>query len=1085
MTPILADDPTRARAATDLEANFTVEAGAGTGKTSLLVSRILTILISGRAGLDQIVAITFTEKAAGELKIRLREEIERRRADCDRPREERDRLQLALEDLERAHVSTIHAFCAGLLREYPLAAGVDPAFTVLEELGATLLRHRVWEDWLAAEMDTNAETVSAALASGVNLAQLRQAGFQWLEHRDLVELVPAPRAADVARFLDELDQRVDRLLAERVRCRDERDAAWLAVGELERHRERLRRLPAAEATTYLLRDLRVRAKVGNRQRWDPPAALETVRSILREVEVDHRALRAAIGHNGACAIAAWLRGFLDRYAAIKRAAGTLDFTDLLVITRDVLRRDRELRRQVQRRYRYLLVDEFQDTDPLQAEIVFLLAEASPRTDDWSAVALAPGKLFLVGDPKQSIYRFRRADLAVYEAAKAAVARQGEVALLQTNFRSSAPLVGWINQRFQPLLEQPDEGLRYVELFAGPESASPAEHAVVWLPLASSPPAASAEDLRRIEARTVAAFLRQLVGSDAWRCRGSAGAGRRLQFGDVAILFRRHDSMRAYQDELRELDVPHRVVGGRRLFRRQEMLELHALLAAVANPNDEVAVVATLRSLFCGVSDEDLLLFRRSGGQFDYTVPIPPQAPAADHFRSAFTWMAGLRQRSREIGCAELLAELFASTHYLPLLYLKPQGEQLVANLLKLVDLARDLEAEGVTTLTAFVRVLSTLQSLEIETEESPVNEPGDDVVRLLTIHKAKGLEFPVVILADGGLDVDAMVSPLVVDRVGGEVAFRLGGAALGLETGNWAAVRMREERRIRAEEMRLLYVAATRAEDYLIVPRHPAEKRGTFLGALAAADDGVFDTTSLDIAQRPLRPFRVDLRRLESGPHAQDAPRVWEEIVAARRRASRPPVFSVSTIQRMGAECPSPAFGNGVAGGAALGTVVHQALRRADFSQADEAARIADSVARAAALAEEQRVLAVRLVESAMALPSVRRAAAASASYREMPFAVKWEETIVEGAVDLAFVEDDALVIVDFKSDAVEAGAPLAAKLAAYRPQAVLYAFGLQRTTGIPVKEVWLSFLRPGLEQCIRADWEAEAVALLEQVARG
>ena len=403
----------------------------------------------------------------------------------------------------------------------------------------------------------------------------------------------------------------------------------------------------------------------------------------------------------------------------------------------------------------------------------------------------------------------------------------------------------------------------------------------------------------------------------------------------------------------------------------------------------------------------------------------------------------------------------------------------MANILKVVDLARDLERDGVDTLTGFVRVIGTVRELEVETEESPVSEAGDDVVRLLTIHKSKGLEFPVVILAGGGLDVDASVPSLVADRLAGQVAFRLGGKALGLETRNWTSVRPQEEQRLRAEEMRLLYVAATRAQDCLVLPRLPEGRQGSFLGALAAPEGFVFDTSSLDAAPRAPRAFRLDVRLPATGTAVGQVPHAWEGPAARRLSAEASAIRSVSAIRRVRATPVAAGLDRTSPGGATLGSVVHHALRRTNLREPEDAVRVADVLARAAGLAEDQRALARRLVRRALTLPSLRRAAAAEASYREMPFAVRWKEVLVEGVIDLAFIEDDALVVVDFKTDRTEAGGPSAATVAKYRPQAVLYAFGLQRTMALPVREVWLSFLRSGSEECVRADWDAEAAELV------
>jgi ATP-dependent exoDNAse (exonuclease V) beta subunit len=1074
----LPDAVVRERIRRDLDTSFAVDASAGTGKTSLLIDRIVALLVTGKAPLSQIAAITFTEKAAGELKMRLRDQLEHGRIDPQWSAAERDRLQKALEDFERASIGTIHGFCAGILRDYPLEAGVGPGFTVLDPLAVTLLRRQVWERWLAGEMDRSAPPLSAALDAGVRLDRLAETAVQWLERRAAAGAVPSPCDADVPGFIALLDRSLPVLLGHLVHCVDSADGGSRSIAALAAAHQQLAALPAVAQPSFLLHRLHVRA-AGNQRHWRPPGVLREVKRVLREVGDAHRQLCTTLAHNQTCDLYAWLDGYADAYARAKRQRGVLDFDDLLLATRDLLLRHPEIRGAVQARIRHLLVDEFQDTDPLQVEIVFLLAERGPRAAAWRDVIIAPGRLFLVGDPKQSIYRFRRADIEMYEDAKALLRAQGEVLVLDTNFRSTGPLIEWVNACFAPLVLPPPDGTyqpAYAPLAAGPDAA-PGGPASVWcVPIRCSEASASrADDWRRAEARTMVAAIHRLVANDQWRVRTPGGGVRRLTYGDIGVLFRRNDAIRWYEDELREFDVPHRVIGGRRFYQRRELGDLLAALTAVANPADPGAVVATLRGPCCGFSDEELFLFHRRGGVFDYRQPVPDAVPAAGDFRAAAAWLRELHARGQRRAPAALLHDLYASSHLLPLFYAKPQGEQLVANLVKVLDVARQLERDGVITLQGLVAVLGRLRDLEAEEEESPVSEPGDDVVRLLTIHKAKGLEFPLVVLADAAQGLDVRLPCVVADRAAGRLALRVPGSGGRLRTADWEAAGERETRRARAEEIRLLYVAATRARDYLLLPRYPSEHMGAFAAKLAAGHgrEHVLDTTSLDTGERPLRSFR-------SAPAPLSAPAPiseWEALRAARQATGVPQFTSPSLLPHPPIRCLPTSGTDGVR----LGRLVHTVLERADLAAATNAEALVALLAGELGCSAAERALALNLIRRACTLPPVRRAVASGTYHREVPFLIRAGHRVIEGAADLVFREGGELVIVDFKTDAI-ATESLAAAVAAYAPQVVLYAFALQRATGLPVKEAWLAFLRAGCAERLHLDWEAEAARVLAQV---
>jgi len=1092
---VLTDDEARRRVANALDTTFLVEAGAGTGKTSVLLQRLLALVRAGRCVLERVAAITFTEKAAAELRVRLRLEIDTALLTAS-AETERHNLREARGQLERAQIATVHAFCAALLRERPVEARVDPAFSVLDQFGADLLQRETWDEWLAQEMDRGPTILKHALRTGLTLAHLEALRDFVVAQRDCLPLLPAPAASLLPDFRATLQQSLTQLLTLKGSCVSNSDRALLQINALAAL------LPAtADDSSWdrlLLSDLPLSKKAGAKANWQPATALEEARALCGRIGDAQTQARAVRSHNLLTGLARWLEDYLRAYAAKKRERSCLDFTDLLLVTRDLLRRDRETRRFFQQRLHFLLVDEFQDTDPLQAEIIFFLAEREPRADDWATVVLQPGKLFLVGDPQQSIYRFRRADLDVYAQARTAIARQGEVLSLSTNFRTRAPALDWINQTFTRAFASKETDQPPYRPLAAARSEETGREVIV-LPVSGTSAQSSREEVRQAEARTVAAFITQAVADPSvvgWEARAP-------RYRDIAILFRTYQAMEAYEEALQHAGVPYRVLGGRRYASRPEVEEMRVLLRAVASPSDAAAVVATLRSSLFGFTDEELALFVSAGGRFDYTaLPLPPALPVGELFSAAFVLLRELHTRRVQVSPAALLYEVYASTHLIPLFALRPQGVQRVANLLKLIDTARALSAQGLQTLTALNRFL-VYQEGAAEEAESPVTEEHEEALRLLTIHKAKGLEFPVVIVADASAPRSRSQRTGIIERVGGGLELRVGARDAAWATRGWQEAEAREQGRDIAEERRLWYVAATRARDHLVIPVLPQTKgsaeaepwkltEGLLPGSHIPPDGCepwpepsrreskvfVYYPSSPPAHPVPLVPPTGPVfTSIASQPAALRAYQEWEaerRVVLTKGRQGGG-VGAVTTL----AEAAVP-HGRSTAPGQAMSPATHQARLRLGRA-VHEVLRGMDDRAAARALsrlwtaAEQEEAL--QLVRNVLASPLLVRARAATERFTEAPFVLHHQGRLLEGVIDLVFIENGGWVIVDFKTDVVTPG-ETAARAAGYRPQLCLYAFALEHITGRAVNALIVFFARS--QQTVTFPWGESERAVAE-----
>jgi ATP-dependent helicase/nuclease subunit A len=975
----LVDQAERRRALEDLDTTFLIEAAAGSGKTTLLLGRIVNLVRSGRARLAEIAAVTFTEKAAADLRVRLRGELARAG------------LHEALRELEIARIGTIHAFAGGLLRERPVEAGVDPGFTVADPLRARLLLDRTWEAWLPEALTDPAAAgpVRQAIERGVGLERVRDLAYALVDARDRLDGLPAqePFAEPPAALSLEVRTAILRLAdLARGAVKDPEDRAARALEGLAAWVHQTAGLPEAEQVSALLGAERLpdrAARLGNKAKWRDRSALEECRAGLIALRERVEAARSVARHNMVAGLAGWAAGFVDAYDAAKARAGSLDFLDLLLRARNLVRDRPDVRQDFQRGIRYLLVDEFQDTDPLQLDLVLGLAEGAP-----------PGSLFVVGDPKQSIYRFRRADIETYAAARGTLAAAGEVLAIRANFRSARALLDAVNGVFEGVMIPPPDGEyqpAYVALEPSPRTEPGGPPIVLALP-PDVPPASSPGEGAAQEARLVAAYLVREVQH-----------ARRFRYGDVALLFRAMTSVVAYEDALRAAGIPFRTVGGRHYYDRSEVGWTIAALAAIEDPHDPVALVGALRSPFFGVTDEALLHLHTLGGEFCYLRPLPPAADPA--LALAWALLGALHRERNAVAPAAVVERLLGGTEVLAAYALEPQGEARVANLLKVLDTARALEATGALTFRGFVRWLRDRGAARYEEEESAVD--AEDAVRLMTIHRAKGLEFPVVVVPDLGREGPWRAPLVLADRISGRLAVSLG--RLGetpLTTLDWTEAETREMQRVDAEALRVLYVALTRAERSLVLPVPPRpEGKGfyQFLGALLGAPTDILTVEDLERAGRGPGTARV--------PGAAGA----GETFAAWRARHR------ALLARAGQAEERPTGGDGARGvvpgrparqRAAAIELARAALLRVDLGRPADAGAVVAALgarrgARPEAVAEATRVLD-RVLEG----PVIARARRASWCARDVPVAVQLAGVIAEDRLDIVFEEPRGLVVV-------------------------------------------------------------------------
>jgi len=839
--PNLADAEARRRILTDFDTTLFVEAAAGTGKTTALVGRIVALICEGISTLDRIVAVTFTEKAAGEMKLRLRAEIERARNAADVTPERSARLAKALSQLELARIGTIHAFCGDLLRERPVEALIDPLFEVAAEDQAADLMDRAFDSWFQRALAGPPDGVRRILRRRSRFQKprdaLRSAAANLAEHRDF----PTAWRRDPFDRTGEIDALIRGLtdlgeLGPQASESDDYLARSLCeisrfISENERFETaRNRDYDGLEAALSEVARYRSWGWKGRKRTTFGKLSRDEVLARRDSVKVDLDAFLERSNADLAPLLQAALQPAQTAYEELKTRGGRLDFLDLLIKARDLNRDNAAVREELQKRFTHYFIDEFQDTDPIQAELLLLLSADNPNESNWLNVSPIPGKLFFVGDPKQSIYRFRRADIVIYLQVKQMLLSRGaEPLYLNTSFRSPPSLQSFVNAAFAPAMAGTTADGQYVPLEKW-RTEIIGRPTIVALPVPRPYGDYGTIVNFRIDeslAEATGAFIEWLIKKSGWTVEENSSTVP-ISPRHVCILFRRLRNFAAdvtwpYVRALEARRLPHVLVGGRSFHAREEILALRNALTAVEWPDDELRVYATLRGPLFAFSDDALFVYRQTldaDGELQirrlnpmHPVDQKQREPAVQEVADALALLGRLHIGRNRRPIAQTILMLLDAIRAHAGIAMWPTGEQALANCLRLVDMARRFERRGASSFRAFVEQMEA-DAEAGQAEDAPIVEQGTEGVRMMTVHRSKGLEFPIVILADPTCPAARDFPSRHVDpsrRLWLEPLC----ACTPVELLEASEVELLRDQ---AEAVRLAYVAATRARDLLVVP---------------------------------------------------------------------------------------------------------------------------------------------------------------------------------------------------------------------------------------------------------------------------
>ena len=848
-----------------------MEASAGTGKTTSLVSRIVNLVATGRATLDRIAAITFTEAAAAELRDRIRQDLEKAAEDAARSDEEREHCRRGVADLDQAAIRTLHAFAASLLHERPLEAGLPPGFETSDDIAAGIRFNEAWSEWLDHALETGsplAYPMSVAITLGMRLDQLKDVAKEF--HENYADLISAgfggaePLPSSAGETLSAAWHEIERL------CQYSKNGDEDPLYNHARSKSpALRRLAAAEPGSpgyyrLLRRVLPFSFRLGRQTDWnvDPVSGDNACTALKNRLKELHDAVAGEIEETRNAAllpILEELRLFVLGYARRRRAEGRAEFHDLLVWARELLRDNLEVRDHFRRRFSHLLIDEAQDTDPIQTEIAMFLAESAPegtpddaRPMSWERIAPEKGKLFVVGDPKQSIYRFRRADVAQMWELQQRMKSGGrehrepgaELSLPGGHHSLGQPVVRGVDER-QPQRE-PRRRATYRpitrDMVADGNHTSGQTQTQVWA-LANQLSDGGMDEVRRQEAEDIATLLRQMKAQQ-WQMldKGASEAAgkevfRAVGYSDVCILMPTRTGIRALERGLEGGNIPYRLESASLIFETQEIRDLMNCLKATDDPSNQVAIVAALRSPAFGCSDVDLLRHYEQGGRFNYLArqEEPHEGPVAE----ALAALKDFHEQRGWSSAGALIDRIIRERGLMQSAIGHPRMREQWRRYRFLVERARQFEAAGGGSLRAFVEWTEEQISERARVTEVPVPESDEDSVRVMTIHAAKGLEFPVVILTGINSVPPNRPAHVVFDRQDGsdgsaEVGF--GARNNRISTGGYEELLTRENVMSEAERVRLMYVATTRARDHLVLSLRRTAKDGEKSAAGIIAD---------------------------------------------------------------------------------------------------------------------------------------------------------------------------------------------------------------------------------------------------------
>jgi ATP-dependent helicase/nuclease subunit A len=1073
----LIDKKDREKIIKEINRNILVEASAGSGKTSSLIHRMAALIKSGKFKVDEIAAITFTRKAAIELKERFQQKIEDSFRETE-DEKEKTYLKEALYNLEQCYLGTIHSFCAHLLRERPIEAGLDPEFTEIDDLDDTLLKEEAWGRYLLnlkIEESTSLIHMEKLGIKPSELADCYKTVCNYSEVKPFFQASPKPNLKETIKeiisFSDEASQYIpdeepkmgyDKLQEavlsvkrmkgfydyikedyNKIKLLENFDRDFIKQGNITLNRWTSKE-KAKEYRDSVVLELQEKVINPTLQQWREYCYVYTIKFVLPAVEYYHE---------------------------LRQKASMLNFQDLLLKTSRLLRDYPEVRQYFQQKYKCLLVDEFQDTDPIQAEIIFYLTGQDVYEKNWQKLIPRPSSLFVVGDPQQSIYRFRRADIAIYNLVKGLIEKSGgEILKLKTNFRSVHSIGSYLNPIFEELFSSGQGKFQaaYSSMQTiredGPQNFSGVKQLIISKERKKS-------DTIRQDAQSIVRIIRDMIDSP------SSSA----TYKDFMILLRYKGGMDIYARALAEYGIPFMVSGYASLNKSHQIKELLKLFRLMRDIENQVLIVAVLRGMFFGFSDDDLYQFKEAGGEFDFYEKIPEKLDIKlrKNFDRAFCRLKQFHLWTQNLPPVTAMEKIIIDSGLFSHSCLEGYNLNKCGELYFILEKLRKAEAGEVIGFALMVDQLEKMLEAGVEEELDVLTE--ENTVRIMNLHKAKGLESPVVFLTIP-YNATTHEPTYYIERIGQEPyghflvcrsnAYKKGKGKRLTQPKNWEDYCQIEISYNEAEDIRLLYVAATRAQNLLVISslNHKSNKSNPWLHLLK----NIKEEMNITVPEVKLPEAEVKEKEkkslLDNYQEIQKECGQWMKDLSKSSYCEKKPTdFKDEEKHRKIATVD--------VGGTAWGSAVHRIFDYLIKEDPDEQllSLHAEKALEKQGISLKRKEELVGIVRKFKKSDLYQRLKKAELKYSEVSFTINIEPThplyaeliaakdsrpvILSGTIDLVFKESDGWVVVDYKTDRPKNVKDYPKLIEVYQKQIAIYSQVWQEITGEKVRQSSIYFV--------------------------
>jgi len=1080
----------------DLNQNFLVEASAGSGKTSSLVGRMVALVQSGRYSIDRIAAITFTRKAAIEMKERFQQKIEDTFLQCNDAGEKRI-LRKALSDIEQCYIGTIHSFCARVLREFPIEARLDPGFKEMDEIDNILFMEKAWGKYLSNLKITNSEILRNLEYSGIQIKDLKGCYKQ-------VCLYPDIRIAFQQSFNPNLDHALEELISFCKKAVDyipqpETERGYDKIQEAVLLVQRLKDYPPFIKKDFnkitLLETFNKNFSTSGQitlNRWTSKEVAKEYKEVILP-ELRDKTIKPAIREwREYCHyhVFQFILPAVNYYHAFREKYSMLNFQDLLMKVATLLRDHADIRNYFHQKYPAILVDEFQDTDPIQAEIIFYLTGSNIKEKDWQKLVPSPGSLFIVGDPQQSIYHFRRADIAVYKQVKSLIKKsKGKVIQLNSNFRSIDSIGEYLNPVFSDLfsVQEGEFQAQYSPMQTIRKDQEGFLSGVHQLVITKE---RLKEKTIENDAQAIARLIQNWISQKAKIVRKedelSQGLIPLVNYSDFMILLRYKKGMDVYARVLTEHGIPVTVSGSASINHSKGIRELLKILRLLRDPENQVLLVAVLRGIFYGFSDDELYQFKESGGIFDFSSEIPDtvQQSLKDRFKNTFEQLKCYHSWCQRLLPVNALEKIMTCSGLQ--LSACMESDQIIQDneLYFLLEYLRKLEMDRFYSFAGMVEEIERLWESGVE-EEFDLNAESN-TVRIMNLHKAKGLEAPIVFLAipynTSKHEPDCHVQRWSATPRGHFMVKKsndYGNGKIIAQPPQWEDYCQTETLYLQAEETRLLYVAATRAKNLLVVSSLGKKDSQNKYNSWEPLLKNMKEDMILSIPEIPEKK-EEDVRKAYS---LEEYEKQKQEISDKYQRALVADYIEKTPSELKDSSTDKASFIPTIdKGGTNWGKAVHEVLEYLLNSQPSEEFLLSYILYSL----EKNNIPVYRkdelfqLIQSFRERPLYSRIMQAEKRLTEVPFYLKITEEeslyedltekqekgkdklppmILSGIIDLVFREPDGWVIVDYKTDCPKYEKDYADLQQKYQKQIDIYAVIWQSISKEEVKEKLIYFV--------------------------